>query len=165
VATSYPHRSTRIALFRYLHEDCFRGPTSTPKPSDCLLDLHERPFSGSPSFPAPAQVVHAIYDVMRAHPDLWSEGDNFREALAEMISTGRRRIRRADVRPRIGAGRQSALGSRAKSTPGSSPPGGSRRVTVDMPMGPLLVIGRFANLNRDINPAVRQIGCADATRA
>jgi hypothetical protein len=110
-------------------------------------------------------VVHAIYDVMRAHPDLWSEGDNFREALAEMISTGRRRIRRADVRPRIGAGRQSALGSRAKSTPGSSPPGGSRRVTVDMPMGPLLVIGRFANLNRDINPAVRQIGCADATRA
>ena len=56
----------------------------------------QRFFSGAPSFPTPQQVVHAIYDVMRANPTLWSEGDDF-GSLPEMISAGRRRIRKVDV--------------------------------------------------------------------
>ena len=61
-----------MALFRYLHDDAFLVFSRAHKQlyAVCLLDLHERLFSGSPSFPAPAQVVHAIYDAMRAHPDL-----------------------------------------------------------------------------------------------
>jgi len=74
--------STRMALFRYLHDNAFLVFSRAHKQlyAVCLLDLHERLFSGSPSFPAPAQVVHAIYDAMRAHPV--ERGRRFRGTLA-----------------------------------------------------------------------------------
>src|SRR6185503_2786869 len=90
--------NSRMALFKYLHDDAFlvfsRGHRRLY--AACLLDLLDRFFSGSPSFPTPQQVVHAIYDVMRANPSLWSENDDFGD-LPEVISAGRRRIRRADT--------------------------------------------------------------------
>jgi hypothetical protein len=54
-----------MALFRHLHDDAFLVFSRAHKQlyAACLLDLHDRFFSGSPLFPAPAQVVHAIYDV------------------------------------------------------------------------------------------------------
>jgi hypothetical protein len=91
-------RQTEMPLFRYLHDDAFLVFSRSHKHlyEECLLDLHQRFFTGAPAFPTPQQVVHAIYDVMRANPSLWSEGDDFAEGLPEVISTGRRRIRRAD---------------------------------------------------------------------
>src|SRR6266545_2641094 len=88
-----------MSLFRYLHDDAFLVFSRAHKHlyEACLIDLHDRFFTGAPSFPTPQQVVHAIYDVMRANPAMWSEGDDFAEGLPEMISTGRRRIRRADA--------------------------------------------------------------------
>lgn len=87
-----------MTLFRHLHDDAFLAFSRDHKHlyAACLLDLHERFFSGAPSFPTPQQVVHAIYDVMRANPVLWNEGDDF-GSLPEMISARRRRIRKADV--------------------------------------------------------------------
>src|SRR5262249_55888868 len=86
-----------MPLFRYLHDDAFLVFSRQHKHlyAACLLDLHERFFTGAPAFPTPQQVVHAIYDVMRANPTLWNESDDFGEALPEMVSAGRRRIRRA----------------------------------------------------------------------
>lgn len=119
----------------------------------CLLDLHERLFSGSPSFPAPAEVVHAIYDVMRAHPDLWSEGNDFGEGLPQMISTGRRRMRRADVDPVLEpADRELSIAKSFAARRHWLEEGEcGLRITVDMPMESLLVIERFASLNRDVS--------------
>src|ERR1700730_1800938 len=147
-----------MSLFRYLHDDAFLVFSRTHKHlyAACLLDLHERYFSAAPAFPTPQQVVHAIYDVMRANPSTWSDGDDFAEGLPEIISTGRRRIRRAD--------------STKASDPADKPLMLARqvyfrllasgwleeeeyglRVTVDMAMGPLLVIQRLASLNRDLS--------------
>lgn len=147
-----------MALFRYLHDDAFLVFSRAHKHlyAECLLDLHERFFTGAPAFPTPQQVMHAIYDVMRAHPELWNETDDFGEALPEIVSAGRRRMRKAD------AGRLSESGDKALLI--------SRqiyarllawgwleeeeyglRVTVDMAMGPLLVIQRLASLNKDVS--------------
>jgi hypothetical protein len=147
-----------MALFRYLHDDAFLVFSRAHKQlyAACLLDLHERLFSGSPTFPAPAEVVHAIYDLMRARPDLWSEGDDLGEALPEMISTGRRRMRRVD------AGRASdeadkaltiarQIYTRLVASGWLEEEEYGLRVTVDMPMGSLLVIERLASLNRDVS--------------
>ena len=79
-----------MSLFRHLHDSAFLVFSRDHKHlyAACLLDLHERFFSGAPAFPTPQQVVHAIYDVMRANPSLWTENDDFGEALPEMISAG-----------------------------------------------------------------------------
>ena len=83
-----------MPLFRYLHDDAFLVFSRGHKHlyAACLLDLYERFFTGAPAFPTPQQVVHAIYDVMRANASLWTESDDFAEGLPEMISAGRRRI-------------------------------------------------------------------------
>jgi Family of unknown function (DUF5716) len=147
-----------MSLFRYLHDDAFLVFSRAHKHlyEACLVDLYDRFFTGAPSFPAPQQVVHAIYDVMRANPSLWSEGDDFAEGLPEMISTGRRRIRRAD------AARSSEPGDKALSLARQvyarllasgwlEEEEYGVKVTVDMPMGPLLVIQRLASLNKDVS--------------
>lgn len=147
-----------MALFRYLHDDAFLVFSRAHKHlyAECLLDLHERFFTGAPAFPTPQQVMHAIYDVMRGNPALWSETDDFGEALPEMVSAGRRRIRKAD------AGRLSETGDKAmliaRQIYARLTAWGwleeeeyGLRVTVDMAMGPLLVIQRLASLNKDVS--------------
>jgi hypothetical protein len=100
--------------------------------------------------------VHAIYDVMRAHPALWNENDDFGEVLPEMVSAGRRRMRRADT------GRFSETGDKALLIARQiyarllawgwlEEEEYGLRVTVDMAMGPLLVIQRLASLNKDVS--------------
>jgi hypothetical protein len=147
-----------MALFRYLHDDAFLVFSRAHKHlyAECLLDLHERFFTGAPAFPTPQQVVHAIYDVMRTHPALWNEDDDFGEVLPEMVSAGRRRLRRADT------GRFSETGDKALLIARQiyarllawgwlEEEEYGLRVTVDMAMGPLLVIQRLASLNKDVS--------------
>ena len=147
-----------MALFKYLHDDAFLVFSRAHKHlyAAALLNLHERFFTGAPAFPTPQQVVHAIYDVMRANPTLWNEDDDFGEALPEMISAGRRRMRRANV------GRVSDTGDKAlliaRQLYGRllawewlEEEEYGLRVTVDMAMGPLLVIQRLASLNKDLS--------------
>ena len=160
-----------MALFRYLDDDAFLVFSRAHKQlyAACLLDLNERLFSGSPTFPAPAEVVHAIYDVMRGHPDLWSEGDDFGAALPEMISTGRRRMRRADAgRPSDPADKALTIArqiyTRLIATGWLEEEEYGLRVTVDMPMGSLLVIERLTSLNRDVSQRFGRVGRSDQTR-
>jgi hypothetical protein len=144
-------------LFRYLHDDAFLAFSREHKHlyAACLLDLHERFFTGAPAFPTPQVVTHAIYDVMRANPSLWNESDDFGEPLPEVISAGRRRIKRAAASKtdtsdkalliaRQLYGRLTAWGWLEEEEYGL-------RVTVDMSMGPLLVVQRLANLNKDVS--------------
>jgi hypothetical protein len=147
-----------MPLFRYLHDDAFLVFSRGHKHlyAACLLDLYERFFTGAPAFPTPQQVVHAIYDVMRANASLWTESDDFAEGLPEMISAGRRRIRRADL-TRTSEPADKAIGlayqlySRLLALGWLEEEEYGLRVTVDMAMGPLLVIQRMASLNKDIS--------------
>jgi hypothetical protein len=144
-------------LFRYLHDDAFLAFSREHKHlyAACLLDLHERFFTGAPAFPTPQVVTHAIYDVMRANSALWNESDDFGEPLPEVISAGRRRIKRAAASKtetsdkalliaRQIYGRLTGWGWLEEEEYGL-------RVTVDMSMGPLLVIQRLSSLNKDIS--------------
>jgi hypothetical protein len=144
-------------LFRYLHDDAFLAFSREHKHlyAACLLDLYERFFTGAPAFPTPQEVTHAIYDVMRANPLLWNEGDDFGEALPEMISAGRRRMKRAAVIRTETADKALII---ARQLYGRLIGWGwleeeeyGLRVTVDMSMGPLLVIQRLASLNKDVS--------------
>jgi hypothetical protein len=148
---------SRQLLFRYLHDDAFLAFSREHKHlyGACLLDLHERFFTGVPAFPTPQEVTHAIYDVMRSNPALWHEDDDFGEPLPEVISAGRRRIKRASANTTETAdkalliahqiyGRLIGWGWLEEEEYGL-------RVTVDMAMGPLLVIQRLASLNRDVS--------------
>lgn len=147
-----------MTLFRYLHEDAFLVFSRTHKHlyAACLLDLHERYFTGAPAFPTPQQVVHAIYDIMRANPSLWSEDDDFGEPLPEMVSAGRRRLRRASAAKIPDGGEKAMLIARQLYTRllawgWLEEEEYGLRVTVDMAMGPLLVIQRLASLNKDVS--------------
>jgi hypothetical protein len=144
-------------LFRYLHDDAFLAFSREHKHlyAACLLDLYERFFTGAPAFPTPQEVTHAIYDVMRANPLLWNETDDFGEDLPEMISAGRRRMKRAAavktetadkalIIARQLYGRLIVWGWLEEEEYGL-------RVTVDMSMGPLLVVQRLASLNKDVS--------------
>ncbi len=145
-------------LFRYLHDDAFLAFSREHKHlyAACLLDLHERFFTGVPAFPTPQEVTHAIYDVMRANPSLWNESDDFGEPLPEVISAGRRRIK--SDRPRKTTEKADKALLIARQLYGRLLGWGwleeeeyGLRVTVDMPMGPLLVIQRLASLNKDVS--------------
>ncbi|MBB1090465.1 hypothetical protein HUU61_04110 [Rhodopseudomonas palustris] len=147
-----------MTLFRHLHDDAFLVFSRDHKHlyAACLLDLYERFFTGVPSFPTPPEVVNAIYNVMSANPTLWNEGDDFGEPLPEVISAGRRRIRRVAVSRSSAAG-DKALGlarqiySRLLNWGWLEEEEYGLRVTVDMAMGPLLVIQRLASLNTDLS--------------
>lgn len=147
-----------MPLFRFLHDDAFLVFSRAHRYlyEACLLDLHERFFAGVPVFPTPQQVVHAIYDVMRANPALWSEGDDFADELPEMVSTGRRRVRRADrTRSSEPADRALTIArqvyARLLATGWLEEEEYGLRISVDMAMGPLLVIQRLASLNKDVS--------------
>ena len=151
-------------LFRYLHDDAFLAFSREHKHlyAVCLLDLHERFFTGVPAFPTPQEVTHAIYDVMRSNPALWKEDDDFGEPLPEIISAGRRRIKRATASTTETADKALLIAhqlyDRLIGWGWVEEEEYGLRVTVDMPMGPLLVIQRLASLNRDISQ--RFGGCA-----
>src|SRR5437016_5329848 len=92
---------------------------------------------------------------MRSNPALWNDSDDFGEALPEVNSAGRRRIKRATAIATETAdkalliahqiyGRLIGWGWLEEEEYGL-------RVTVDMPMGPLLVIQRLASLNKDVS--------------
>jgi len=147
-----------MALFTYLHDDVFLVFSRAHRHlyEICLLDLHERFFTGAPTFPAPRQVVHAIYDVMRDKPGLWSEGDDFAEGLPEIVSSRRRRIRKVDSSRASEPGDKALtiarqVYSRLLAAGWLEEEEYGLRVTVDMPMGPLLVLQRLASLNKDVS--------------
>ena len=110
---------------------------------------------GAPAFPTPQEVTHAIYDVMGANPTLWNESDDFGEPLPEVISTGRRRIKRVAAGKTEVADKALLIArqiyARLVAWGWLEEEEYGLRVTVDMPMGPLLVVQRLSSLNGDVS--------------
>ncbi len=144
-------------LFRYLHDDAFLAFSREHKHlyAACLLELYDHYFNGAPAFPTPQEVTHSVYDTMRANPSLWSEADDFGEPLPEVISAGRRRIKRASARKTESADKALLIArqiyARLIAWGWLEEEEYGLRVTVDMSMGPLLVIQRLASLNKDVS--------------
>jgi hypothetical protein len=144
-------------LFRYLHDDAFLAFSREHKHlyAACLLELYDRYFNGAPAFPTPQEVTHSVYDTMRANPSLWSEADDFGEPLPEVISAGRRRIKRASTSKTETADKALLIArqiyARLIAWGWLEEEEYGLRVTVDMSMGPLLVIQRLASLNKDVS--------------
>ncbi|WP_461314786.1 Wadjet anti-phage system protein JetA family protein [Bradyrhizobium embrapense] len=120
-----------------------------------LLNLHDRFFSGATAFPTPQEVTHAIYDVMGANPSLWNESDDFGEPLPDVVSAGRRRIKRSAAGKTETVDRALMIArqfyQRLIAWGWLEEEEYGLRVTVDMSMGPLLVIQRLASLNKDVS--------------
>jgi hypothetical protein len=131
-------------LFRYLHDDAFLAFSREHKHlyAACLLDLYDRYFNGVPAFPTPQEVTHSVYDTMRANSLLWSEADDFGEPLPEVISAGRRRIKRASANKTESADKALLIArqiyARLIAWGWLEEEEYGLRVTVDMSMGPLL---------------------------
>lgn len=141
-------------LFKYLHDDAFlifsRGNRFLYEA--CLLQIHARYFETGTQFPTPQEIVHLIYDIIGANPHLLADESEL-HALPEIVSSRRRRIRFVNT---AGASGDKALRlatqiySRLVETGWLEEEEYGLRVTVDMPMGALLVTQRLASLKNDI---------------
>jgi hypothetical protein len=141
-------------LFKYLNDDAFlifsRGNRHLYEA--CLLEIYARYFEVGTQFPTPQEIVHVIYDVLGANPQLVDDEGEL-QALPEIVSSRRRRIRFVGV---AGSAGDKALKlathlySRLLATGWLEEEEYGLRVTVDMPMGALLVTQRLVSLKTDI---------------
>lgn len=142
-------------LFKYLNDDAFlifsRGNRHLYEA--CLLEIYERYFDVGAQFPTPQEVVHTVYDVLGRNPELVTdEGELL--ALPEIVSTRRRRIRFVSASGPAGDRAlklATHIYSRLLSTGWLEEEEYGLRITVDMPMGSLLVMQRLASLKTDIS--------------
>ncbi len=141
-------------LFKYLHDDAFlifsRGNKHLYEA--CLLQIHARYFETGTQFPTPQEIVHLIYDVMAANPALLADEGEL-QSLPEIVSTRRRRIRFVGDSS-AGGDKALRLAShiyvRLVDTGWLEEEEYGLRITVDMPMGALLVMQRLASLQKDV---------------
>lgn len=141
-------------IFKYLNDDAFlifsRGNRHLYEA--CLLEIYARYFEVGTQFPTPQEIVHVIYDVLAANPHLVDDEGEL-QVLPEIVSSRRRRIRFVGT---AGAAGDRALKlathlySRLLATGWLEEEEYGLRVTVDMPMGALLVTQRLASLKSDI---------------
>lgn len=145
-----------MPLFRYLADDAFLIFSRRHRYAyeAALLEVHERFFASGAVFPTPQEVIHSLYDLLDRRPDLIDEDGDADEGLPEIVSKGRRRLRFA--------GPGGETGDKALKFATQLYQGLVRtswleeeefglRVTVDMPMGALLVVQRFASLKADVS--------------
>lgn len=144
-----------MALFTHLHDDVFLIFSRKHRHlyEQSLLRIYERHFSQGPSFPKPTEVVHTIYDLIVARPDILGE-DLEDEDLPEIVSSRRRRVRfqgkSNDAGERV-LKAANLVYSRLVATGWLEEEQFGIRVTVDMPMGALLVMQRLVSLNGDVS--------------
>ncbi|QRM32774.1 Wadjet anti-phage system protein JetA family protein [Microvirga sp. VF16] len=145
-----------MSLFRYLSDDAFLIFSRKHRYlyEAALLEVHERFFSSGAIFPTPQEVTHVIYDLVARRPELLFDGEDPGEGLPEVVSKGRRRLKFA--------GNGGETGDRVLRTAKLVYQGLVRtgwleeeeyglKITVDMPMGALLVVQRLSSLNSDVS--------------
>lgn len=145
-----------MPLFQYLNDDAFLIFSRKHRYlfEAALMEIYDQFFAGGAVFPSPLEVVNVIYDLIARRPDFIFDADGLAEGLPELVSKGRRKVRFA------GMGGES--GNRALKTAQAVYQALLRtgwleqeefglKVTVDMPMGALLVVQRFASLQSDVS--------------
>ena len=145
-----------MALFRYLNDDAFLIFSRKFRflYEAALLDIYDRFFSRGANFPTPQEVVHAIYDVIKAKPEYLADGDDVTDGLPDVVSKFRRRIKFAGSSSEAGESALKAAGMvylKLLQTGWLEEEEYGLRVTVDMPMGASLVIQRLSSLKTDVS--------------
>jgi len=145
-----------MPLFKYLHDDAFLIFSRKHRflYEAALLEIYDKCFSSGSSFPTRQELVHAVYDVLGQRPELLLDDEDLAEGLPEIVSKGRRRIRFAGNSGETGdkalkAAQQIYLGLLRTGWLEEEEFG--LKVTVDMPMGALLVVQRLAGLKSDVS--------------
>ncbi|MDO9428671.1 MAG: DUF5716 family protein [Methylobacterium sp.] len=144
-----------MPLFRHLSDDAFLIFSRRHRFAyeAALLEVHDRFFATGIAFPTPREVTHVLYDLVARRPDLIEDIDPG-DGLPELVSKGRRRLRFIDTGGENG---DRALRFAAHLYQGLLRTGWLEeeeyglKVTVDMPMGALLVVQRFASLKADVS--------------
>jgi hypothetical protein len=143
-----------MSLFRYLSDDAFLIFSRKHRYlyEAALLEVHEHFFSSGAVFPTPQEVTHAIYDLVARRPELLLDGEDPGEGLPEVVSKGRRRLKFAGTGGETG---DRVLRAANQVYQGLVRTGWFEeeeyglKVTVDMPMGALLVVQRLSSLKSD----------------
>lgn len=145
-----------MPLFRYLNDDAFLIFSRKHRflYEAALLEVHDRFFSSGAFFPSPQEITHAIYDLVAGRPELLLDDDDLEEGLPDIVSKGRRRLKFS--------GNGGETGDKVLRAAGRIYQGFVRtgwleeeeyglKVTVDMPMGALLVVQRLSSLKSDVS--------------
>ena len=152
-----------MPLFGQLNDDLFLVFSRANRRlfARLVVDLFERFFSDTVTFPTRLDVVGHIYDTLRTSPELWTaEDEDFTDLAA--IRTRGRRIRRVRT-PRDG-GRQDELLDRAHRVYAQLIDKGwleeetyGIRVTVDMPPAAMLLAERLAAIENGLATSFRGV--------
>jgi hypothetical protein len=123
-----------------------------------IVDLFDRFFSDTVTFPGRADVIAAIYDTLRTRPDLWTEEEDFSD-VPELRARGRRFRRAAEA-----DGRQDLLLDRAHIVYAQLRDRGwldeesyGIRTTVDMPPAAMLLAERLAAIEKGLATTFRGV--------
>jgi hypothetical protein len=158
-----------MALFRHLSDDAFLifGGSNRKLYEECLVRIYNRYFVGPLSFPTQAEVVHEIYDALRDNPGLWTDEETL-YALPDLVSKNRRRVRK--LKPQVPSGSDFGGGTKKAASMADLALQRARhiyvrlvrcgwleeerfglRVTVDMPMGPMLLLETLSSLRAGVS--------------
>ncbi|NIA70984.1 hypothetical protein HBA54_20500 [Pelagibius litoralis] len=141
-----------MPLFRHLDDDAFlifsRKHRHLYEAS--LLKVYDRFFSSGVSYVSPRDVVRAVYDLIAGRPDLLPDDADIGEGLPALVPSGRRRLKISGAARGAYAERVNRMAyeayQRLVQAGWLEEEEYGLQVSVDMPMGALLVMQCLANL-------------------
>jgi hypothetical protein len=152
-----------MPIFGQLHEDAFLifSRANRQLYARLVVDLFERFFSDTVTFPGRLEVIGHIYDTLKSRPELWAdEGEDFSN-VADIRLRGRR-IRRTRIVN--DDGRQDLLMQRAQRVYWQFVEKGwleeesyGIRTTVDMPPAAMLLAERLASIEKGLATTFRGV--------
>lgn len=145
-----------MPLFKYLNDDAFLIFSRKHRYlfEAALIEVYDQFFGAGAVFPTPLEVVNVIYDVIARRPEFIFDSDEVVDGLPELVSKGRRKVRFANTG---GESADRALKAAQAVYQALLRTGWLEqeefglKVTVDMPMGALLVVQRFSTLQADVS--------------
>jgi hypothetical protein len=150
-----------MALFGQLNDDIFLifSRANRHFHARVIVDLFDRFFSDTVTFPSRLDVIAAIHDTLRARPDLWTEDGEDLSDVPDLRIKGRRFRRTADPDER-----QDQLRERAQLVYAQLRDKGwldeesyGIRTTVDMPPAAMLLAERLAALEKGLATTFRGV--------
>lgn len=159
-----------MSLFGLLHDDAFLIFSREQRffYARVVVDLFRRFFSDTVTFPNRADVVAAIYDCLRANPQLWRDGDG-EDSEDDDISTAPdvlpngRVLRRSSQLPEASAAQDDMRArawrayNRLVRTGWLEEESYGLKVTVDMPPAAMMLVDRLAALEGGLSASFRGV--------